>query len=694
MSDKINWKGEPVKGLGWCAGISTPLSFPQKTNCSRISGAMYDLSSCINELELMDPPLFGGPYTWRGGANQRNASRIDKLLYSFPWDEIFTKTRQSSLPSRSSDHNPIVLTCGDEAFKKSYFKFEKWWLNVEGFRDRVKEWWESFTVTGSPNYIIASKLSLLKKELKECSKENKGNGNSGSFEDIQIHRALTDDEQLLKAHLAMQYEELRKFLNDQWRIVIRSWVNQRSSGEFLPDFVQETERWRPSLNILDVRIITEEEQVWLSRDFEEEEVLEGINNDTVVFFEAEQEQICFLRVILVVFETCSGLKVNWRKSSIFPIKEVHQIEVLASILKGKVKKLTTIYIGLPLGSKHKAEKKWDGNIEKIEKKLAWKSQYPSLRRRVTLINSVLESLPTYVMSLYNKRTYFQNGCGDIIRRTTFRGGPMVWAWDFHVGGLKFETPCQRKQGEDQALWKEKIRRKFGQQDLRCTTEVTETNGVGVWKTIRNFWASLKNNSKIVVGRGNKAKFWSDDWCGNEILRDMFPSLFSICTNPGGGVLTLIGGFAGTTQEPNKLAWGHHKDRRFPVNRLYNWGLRGNDPLDLEAHYGKVWPQPRVVLNLEAMQKRGIIISRCLLYKGALETNKHLFMHCKVTAQVWAMYTSIANEHWIMPEHTSDLLSCWIKRGGSKSQKRWWRTVPACIWWIIWKERNQRIFEGK
>lgn len=48
----------------------------------------------------------------------------------------------------------------------------------------------------------------------------------------------------------------------------------------------------------------------------------------------------------------------------------------------------------------------------------------------------------------------------------------------------------------------------------------------------------------------------------------------------------------------------------------------------------------------------------------------------------------------MPEHTYDLLSCWIKRGVSKSRKRWRRKVAACIWWIIWKERNQRIFEGK
>uniref|UniRef100_A0A0V0I8W3 Putative ovule protein n=1 Tax=Solanum chacoense TaxID=4108 RepID=A0A0V0I8W3_SOLCH len=71
------------------------------------------------------------------------------------------------------------------------------------------------------------------------------------------------------------------------------------------------------------------------------------------------------------------------------------------------------------------------------------------------------------------------------------------------------------------------------------------------------------------------------------------------------------------------------------------------------------------------------------------------MHCKVTTQVWAMFTSIAGINWIMPEHTADLLSCWIRRGGSKSQKRsGGQSQPACIWWTIWKERNQRIFEGK
>ena len=63
--------------------------------------------------------------------------------------------------------------------------------------------------------------------------------------------------------------------------------------------------------------------------------------------------------------------------------------------------MLTIYLGMPLGANHKALNIWDGIIEKTEKRLAlWKSQYLSLVDRVVLINAVLNSLPTYVMSLF------------------------------------------------------------------------------------------------------------------------------------------------------------------------------------------------------------------------------------------------------------------------------------------------------
>ncbi|XP_059288373.1 uncharacterized protein LOC132041681 [Lycium ferocissimum] len=810
---------------------------------------------------------------------------------------VVNKIKQDVIPNLGSDHNPIMLTCEDWSFKKTYFKFENWCLKVDGLRSKVQEWWSSFDVTGRPDYKLAAKLNLLKGKLKEWSKENKGNWRErkdkileqvGSLEVIQEQRPLTEDEQLQKAQLAMEYEEVARNEEIAWRQRSRGqWIKSgdkntkyfhrmatahkrfntidtlmvdgvRSSEpmdiqnailEFYENLYSETEAWRPNLNIQGVQSITGEEQIWMSRQFEEDEVWEGIKlclkksfnatfvalipkkvgatelrdfrpislitgvykiiskvlaerlkrvvsklvnkhqmafikgrqimdaaliarecidtrlrgeepgvmckldiekaydhlnwnflintlktngkgglrqgdllspflfiiamegldsmmriasqnswirgfnvrnraneameishllyaDDTVVFCEANQEQICHLRVILVVFEACSGLKVNWRKSSIFPVKEVQQIQVLASILNCKIENLPTVYLGMPLGSMHKAVKIWDGIIEKTEKKLAlWKSQYLSLGGRLILINSVLDSLPTYVMSLF---------------------------------------PIPSK--EDQALWKEVIQHKYSQNGKWCTNEVTNTYGVGVWRTIRAFWLALKANVNYKVGRGDKILFWKENWSGQGTLQLLFPSLFSISTIPDSTIeemwspqgwnlvfrrllndweiawvaelLSVIGGFQGTNFEPDKLTWKHNQDGLFSVNRLYNKGLTeisGRTP----GPWKSIWK------SVAPTKKRGInIASRCTLCKEALETNKHLFLHCKVTAQVWALFINLAKVNWTMPEHTADLLSCWIRRGGSKSQKIWWKTVPACIWWNIWKERNDRIFEGR
>ncbi|KAG5613947.1 hypothetical protein H5410_013771 [Solanum commersonii] len=97
-----------------------------------------------------------------------------------------------------------------------------------------------------------------------------------------------------------------------------------------------------------------------------------------------------------------------------------------------------------------------------------------------------------------------------------------------------------------------------------------------------------------------------------------------------------------------------------------------------------------MLSSSFIWQRGInIASRCILCKEALETNKHL--HYEVTTQVWALFFNLASLNWCMPEYTTDLLSCWIRKGGSKSQKKWWSTVPACIWWNIWKGKESEDF---
>ncbi|KAG5598739.1 hypothetical protein H5410_030109, partial [Solanum commersonii] len=48
--------------------------------------------------------------------------------------------------------------------------------------------------------------------------------------------------------------------------------------------------------------------------------------------------------------------------------------------------------------------------------------------------------------------------------------------------------------------------------------------------------------------------------------------------------------------------------------------------------------------------------------------------------------------WVMPRDTLEVLECWNKCSTQSKQKERWKIIPACIWWTVWKERNQMYFE--
>ncbi|WMV35469.1 hypothetical protein MTR67_028854 [Solanum verrucosum] len=56
--------------------------------------------------------------------------------------------------------------------------------------------------------------------------------------------------------------------------------------------------------------------------------------------------------------------------------------------------------------------------------------------------------------------------------------------------------------------------------------------------------------------------------------------------------------------------------------------------------------------------------------------------------------AMVHQGWAMPRHTAELLACWNRDGVQSGHKERWKIVPKCIWWTIWKERNQRCFENK
>lgn len=84
--EELWWEISAIRGI--CEGpwvIFGDLNvsrFPsERTNYNRITRAMADFNQCINDLELLDPPLSGG-YTWRRGQNHSCATRIDRFLFS------------------------------------------------------------------------------------------------------------------------------------------------------------------------------------------------------------------------------------------------------------------------------------------------------------------------------------------------------------------------------------------------------------------------------------------------------------------------------------------------------------------------------------------------------------------------------------------------------------------------------------
>ena len=76
-------------------------------------------------------------------------------------------------------------------------------------------------------------------------------------------------------------------------------------------------------------------------------------NDTIIFCDANPNQLANLREILNRFEEVSRLKINLGKSELIPVGEVHNLDVLVGLLGCRHSSLPLKYLGLPLDAKFK-----------------------------------------------------------------------------------------------------------------------------------------------------------------------------------------------------------------------------------------------------------------------------------------------------------------------------------------------------
>lgn len=124
--------------------------------------------------------------------------------------------------------------------------------------------------------------------------------------------------------------------------------------------------------------------------------------DTIFFCEPRNRNMRNLRFLWKIFEWASGLKINMDKSELYYVGCSSDKAIrLANILGCAVGTLPFRYLGLPLYHKLLRKKDWSIVINRINTKIeGWTAKLLSQGGRLTLVNSVLTSLPFLYLSIF------------------------------------------------------------------------------------------------------------------------------------------------------------------------------------------------------------------------------------------------------------------------------------------------------
>jgi hypothetical protein len=110
-----------------------------------------------------------------------------------------------------------------------------------------------------------------------------------------------------------------------------------------------------------------------------------------------------MKLLLCAFEQASSLKINFHKSELFCFDQAQEaVEQYATLFRCKEGSLTLKYLGILIHCKRLSNADCKRVEERFKKRLSsWKGKHLSVGDRLTLINSVLSSLPMYMMSFFS-----------------------------------------------------------------------------------------------------------------------------------------------------------------------------------------------------------------------------------------------------------------------------------------------------
>jgi len=385
--------------------------------------------------------------------------------------------------------------------------------------------------------------------------------------------------------------------------------------------------------------------------------------------------------------------------------------------------------------------------ERFEKRLSsWKGKHLSIGGRLTLINSVLSSLPMYMMSFFEipkgvlkKLDYFRSRFywqGDGSRRKyrlakwntlcqpKVQGG--LGIQDLRIKNIALLSKWLFKLLTSEGTWQQLLRNKYlGSQPLVQAD----------WKPgDSHFWSSLMKVKleflrfgTFKVNNGSQVWFFEDKWLGNRALKDQYPGLYNIVREKFMTIAEVM-----ASEQPNiswrrslfgpkLVAWRELLSRLDHINLVdeddeFRWNLGQSGHFSVKSHYQalihsdtpnlhkRLW-RIKAPLKLKVFLwylRRGVILTKdnlakrhwqnktcCFCHKS--ETIKHLFFECRLARMVWGLIHLAFGI--LRPSSVSNMFGNWL--GGFDKTLRNIALLGAAVTvWSIWLHRNGIVFEKK
>ncbi|GKC07647.1 RNA-directed DNA polymerase, eukaryota, reverse transcriptase zinc-binding domain protein, partial [Tanacetum coccineum] len=381
-------------------------------------------------------------------------------------------------------------------------------------------------------------------------------------------------------------------------------------------------------------------------------------------------------------------------------------------------KLPFSYLGSIVGDNMARQQAWGGIVDRVKKKLSnWKMKMLSIGGRLTLVKSVLGSLPIYNFSIFKvpkcvlnelegiRRKFFNGHAQDSKKASWLNWNNVLMSKD--RGGLGVSSLYAINRGllvkwvwrfvtQKDSLWARSIKAIHGSSIQSGLQAKKEHNSC--WRSITKEVESLSkqgihvlNYMRIKLGDGKASKFWCDSWSDEGVLKEKFPRVYSFALL---ATITIVS--AKLSSRDDSWTWNLEKSGMFSVASVRKMI---DDTLihspTLISRWNKYVPIKVNVLVWKALNnsiptrfnisRRGILIDSiiCPTCDVGVETVGHLFFSCSMARDISALIA----RWWKVPIQNFDCYDDWLEWiesiRMSKESKKMMEAVFYSSWWLIW-----------